>query len=177
MDKIVLVIGRFQPFHTGHFNLIKRYHDAGFFIKIGIGSTQKKEDKDNPLTFKERKEIIKNALKECRIKKFKIYNLPDINKNYNYVKYVLKIVGKFETIVTGNLKVLKLFREYKCKNCWNIESFEEKLGRPGGKITSGIIRNNWLKRSNKKGLLKSTFDYLKSINFSERLRGLKSKGR
>src|SRR3989344_9636342 len=177
MDKIVLVIGRFQPFHTGHFNLIKRYHDAGFFIKIGIGSTQRSGDKYNPLTFKERKEIIKKAMKEYKINKFKIYNIPDIHNNINYVKYVLKIVGKFDTIVTGNPKVLKLFREYKCKNCWNIESFEEKLGRPGGKITSGIIRDNWLKKSNQRGLPKSTFDYLKSINFSERLRGLKSKGR
>src|SRR3989344_4828738 len=155
MSKTLLIIGRFQPFHMGHFNLINRYYKAGFFIKIAIGSSQMEFEKYNPLTSKEREEMIKRALKEYKIKKFKIYNIPDINKDVNYIKHILKIVGKFDTIVTGNQSVLRLFLKYNSKNSWNIESFKESLGRPGGKITSGLIRDRWLKKNDKRGLPKS----------------------
>lgn len=174
MSKKLLVIGRFQPFHVGHFNLIKRYHNARFFIKIGIGSSENELSQKNPLIKKEREEIIKKAMNEAKIRNFKIFQIPDINNDSNYVKHVLKIVGKFDTIVTGNPVVLKLFLEYKSKNPWNIESFEESSGRPGGKITSSIIRKRWLKKSDKRDLPKSTFDYLNSINFSDRLKKLNS---
>ena len=164
MNKSVLIIGRFQPLHLGHLSLIERYYNAGFFIKIGIGSSQKSHEKDNPLTVKEREKMINRVMKEYKINKYKIYSLSDIDADSDYVKHVLKIVGKFDTIVTGNPKVLKLFLKYKNKNPWNIESFEESSGRPGGEITSGIIRERWMKKPDKKGLPKSAFDYLKSIN-------------
>ena len=174
IDKIALIIGRFQPFHLGHLSLIKRYSKAGFFIKIAIGSSNLGYKKENPLSSQEREEIIKKAMKEFKVKKYKIYKVPDIHKNSNYVKYVLDRVGRFDTIVTGNPRTLKLFVKYKSKRPWNIESFEESLGRPGGNITSGEIRKRWLKSPSRKHLPKSTFDYLKSINFSDRLRKIKN---
>lgn len=176
MYKKALIIGRFQPIHVGHVNLIKRYSKAGYFIKIAIGSSQKSFEKHNPLTSKERDKKIRLAMQEFNIDKYKIYHVPDINNDSNYVKHVLKIVGKFDIIVTGNPKILKLFVKYNSKKMWDIESFEERTERPGGKITSGIIRDNWLKEKNyNKGLPHSVVDYLKSIHFSERLKKLHSR--
>ena len=172
MNKAALIIGRFQPFHLGHLRLMERYAKAGFFIKVGIGSANKQFEKDNPLTYEERKEIIFCALKEANIKKFKIYSIPDIKEDKHYVKHVLKIVTNFNTIITGNKHVLKLFRDYKTGAPWNIESFEES-NRPGGKINASLIRKIWSKRPSKKGLLKSTFNHLKLKRFSERLRKLR----
>ncbi len=172
MSKIALFIGRFQPFHKGHLKLIERYAKARFFIKVGIGSANKQFERNNPLTYEERKEIIFCALEEAKIKKFKIYSIPDIKEDSRYVKHVLKIVKKFDTIITGNKHVLKLFREYKSENYWNIESFEESR-RPGGKINASMIRKIWLKRPSKNGLLKSTFNHLKLKKFSERLKKLR----
>ena len=169
MSKVALLIGRFQPIHRGHIKLIERYSKAGFSIKIGVGSTDKKIEKDNPLTFEERKKIILFALKESKIKKFQVYSISDISNDANYVKHVLKIVGRFDTIITGNHKVLKLFLKYKSKRPWDIESFHE-YQRPGGEINASMIRKIWLKQPSKKGLLKSTFNYLKSIKFTDRLR-------
>ncbi len=173
-NKIALIIGRFQPFHLGHWHLIKRYHNAGFLIKIAIGSCEKSFKKDNPLTSIERKEIIENAMREFKIKNYELYYVPDINKHSQYVNHVLKIVGKFDIIITGNPIVLKTFKDYKSKKPWNIESFEEFSGRPGGEISASAIREIWLKSPSKKHLPKSTFDYLKSINFTERLRKINS---
>jgi nicotinamide-nucleotide adenylyltransferase len=170
MNKSVLIIGRFQPIHKGHISLIKRYANAGFFIKIGIGSSKNKIASYNPLNYSERKEIIKMAMKEIKLKKYKIYPIPDTSPKIDYLKHVVKIVGKFNTIITGNPAVLKIFLNYK-KGKWNIESFEES-NRPLKNITSGVIRTKWLIKSSRFGLLNSTFDYLRSINFTSRLKKL-----
>lgn len=172
MSKIALLIGRFQPIHKGHIRLIERYSKAGFSIKLGVGSTNKSLERDNPLTFNERKKMISMALKESNIKKFQIFSIPDIKEDADYVKHVLKIVRKFDTIITGNPRVLKLFLKYNCKKPWNIESFHESQ-RPGGEINASMIRKIWLKQPNKRGLLKSTFAYLKSIKFTDRLKKIK----
>ncbi len=173
MSKIALIIGRFQPLHKGHINLIKRYSKANYIIKFGIGSSDKSFEKDNPLTSEERNEIIRLAMKELKIKSYEIYHIHDIRDDNYYVKHVLNIIGKFNIILTGNPKVLKLFRDHETKTPWNIESFEETT-RPGGEISASQIREIWSKRVSKKGLLKSTFNYLKSINFSERLNKIKN---
>ena len=174
MIKSILILGRFQPFHLGHLSLIKRYSQAGFFIKIGIGSSENKISQKNPLTKNERKEIIKKSMNEEKIKNYKIFYIPDINNDKKYVKHVIKIIGEFQTIITGNPHVLRLFLKYKSKNPWNIETFKEDISRPGGKITSSRIRKKWKKKPDKAGLHFSTYLYLKKINFSERLKKFKA---
>lgn len=169
MNKTALIIGRFQPFHKGHLNLIKRFYKCGYFLKIGIGSSQLSYTKKNPLTKEERKDCINLGLKEKKIKKYKIFYLPNISSDKDYVKHVMKIVGKFDLIVTGNPLVLKLFKGFNTKkNLWNIESFEENK-RPGGEITATKIRKLWKKSPNRKGLEKSVYSYLNKIKFKERL--------
>ncbi len=172
MHKTALIIGRFQPIHLGHLSLIERYHKAGFFIKIGIGSSKAVSSKHNPLSAQERKEQIELAMKEMHIQKYKIFFIPDIKQDDHFVQHVLKIVGKFNIIITGNSSILKLFLNYAHKDPWNIESFEEAVSRPEEGITSGTIRKMWLNRPHKKGLLNSTFTHLKKIDFSERLKKL-----
>lgn len=174
MNKIALLIGRFQPIHEGHLKMIERYSKSGFFIKVGVGSADKSFEKHNPLTFEERRKKITLVLKEAKIKKFKIYPIGDIKNDSKYVNHVRKIVGNFDVIITGNPRVLKLFKEYRAKSPWNIESFEESK-RPGGNITSGIIRKRWSMKSSKLGLRKSSFNYLKSIDFCNRLKTVNSK--
>jgi nicotinamide-nucleotide adenylyltransferase len=169
MNKTALIIGRFQPIHLGHLSLIERYHKAGFFIKIGIGSAGVACGKHNPLSTVERSELIKLAMEEKGIRRYKIFSIPDVADDSCYVKHVLKIVGKFNCVVTGNHSILKLFLKYEHKNPWNIEYFKEAVSRPGGDITSGMIRKKWRNKPSRKGLLKSSFKYLKEIDFSHRL--------
>lgn len=173
MSKTALIIGRFQPMHLGHLKLIKRYYNAGFSIKVAIGSANRSFQKQNPLTVKEREDLIHNAMKEYGIKSYRVFRVPDIDNDESYVKYVLTIVGRFNIILTGNPKVLRLFRDFKTQKLWDIESFEETT-RPGGDITATDIRKRWMKKPSKKGLSKSVYGYLKTINFTERLRKVNS---
>lgn len=172
MKKIALIIGRFQPIHSGHLKLIERYYKAGFSIKIGIGSANKDIEKNNPLTGTERKKIIQQTLNETGILRSKIFLIPDIKEDKKYLAHVRNIVGHFDTIITGNPWVLKVFLTNNKSHAWNIESFEEESGRPGGNVTSGLIRKRWLIKPSRYGLAPYTYSFLKEIDFTKRLIGL-----
>lgn len=172
MRKIVLIIGRFQPFHLGHLSLIERYNRAGFFIKIAIGSFDKGHQKENPLTGKERIQMLTSVMKESKIKNYALYGIRDIWDDGKYVRHVKRIVGKFDVVVTGNPSVLRLFFEYKARRPWSIESFEESV-RSGGSVTATQIRRRWIHGSSRKALPNSAYVYLREIDFSGRLKKLK----
>lgn len=59
MSKLAVYIGRFQPLHRGHTQIINRAIDAGYSrIIFLIGSANKARDVKNPFTFAERASII-----------------------------------------------------------------------------------------------------------------------
>lgn len=60
---IGIVIGRFQPFHTGHQSLITKSLNECENTVVFIGSANKSRDYNNPLTNEERKETILNSYK------------------------------------------------------------------------------------------------------------------
>jgi len=171
MKKVVLIIGRFQPFHLGHIGFIKKYYSLGYFIKIGIGSVNKPCTLVNPLTSKERTKIIKNVLKENKIKDYSLYNIPDIPKDNQYASHVSKIVGKYDLVITGNKKVKDIFSRFcSSSRICKVIYFNERLDRIKG-IEAKVIRKKWLiTKGANKGVSKSTFNYLKKAKFSDRLK-------
>lgn len=86
-----IFVGRFQPFHKGHLEAIKWILKREKLIFILIGSIQESLTKNNPLSFKERKEMIKNALLAEKIKNFKIYGIPDYSDDSFWAKKALQI--------------------------------------------------------------------------------------
>lgn len=64
-------IGRFQPFHNGHYELLKEALNKANTVLIVIGSYKKAPDIDNPFSAAQREEIIRAALtseEESRVK-------------------------------------------------------------------------------------------------------------
>lgn len=111
----ILFIGRFQPFHHGHFWVIKKIIDRKAHVLIGIGSSQYHHTATNPFTAKERIEMIETSLKEAGIakKNYKITCIPDIHKNPEWPAHVRKIIADdFEALYTGRPLVKKLFQQY-----------------------------------------------------------------
>jgi nicotinamide-nucleotide adenylyltransferase len=104
-----LFIGRFQPFHNGHLNLLKMISKEYSKIIIGIGSSQYGNLKDNPFTSEERISMIKNTLEKKNIYNFKIVLIPDINDPPVWVDHVLSIISDFDVVVTNNSFTRKLF--------------------------------------------------------------------
>ena len=57
-----LLIGRFQPFHLGHIEALRFALSQVDNLWIGIGSSNKPTEKNNPFTADERKEMILSSI-------------------------------------------------------------------------------------------------------------------
>jgi len=66
---------------------------AGGEVSIVIGSIQEFGQMNNPLDYKDRKEIVELGLKGAGIKNFKIFGLPDFRNNAAWSKKLLEITG------------------------------------------------------------------------------------
>ena len=55
---IGLFVGRFQPFHDAHLQIIQNALKEVEKLIIGVGSSQYSETAENPFTYEERKEMI-----------------------------------------------------------------------------------------------------------------------
>lgn len=107
---IALFIGRFQPFHNAHLQIIKDILTKNEEVIIGIGSTQESKTQLNPYSYEERKALIEEALKEADIRGYKIFPISDVNNDDVWVKHVETIVGKkYDIVYSGNEWVLRLF--------------------------------------------------------------------
>lgn len=77
---IGVYIGRFQPLHIGHLNIIKKgITDEDLFIII-IGSIDKINE-NNPFSFEMRKDFIEGSLTPQEREKIKIFGLRDSTQN------------------------------------------------------------------------------------------------
>ena len=167
-NKTILFIGRFQPFHNGHLGVIKKYSSKGYFVKIGIGSAQKYGEIHNPFNIQERECMIKLALANAKIKNYSIFQIPDIVNDRDYSKYVIKIVGEFDCIITGNKWIKRCFKN---NNLCDIYYFNEDNFRIKN-IKAGDIRKSWTEKNNSKGLSIAVYNYLKKIGTVDRLKEL-----
>jgi nicotinamide-nucleotide adenylyltransferase len=59
-------IGRFQPFHRGHHQVVEKYSEE-HELQIAIGSSEEEETEKNPLSFKERKKLIRACHSDIEI--------------------------------------------------------------------------------------------------------------
>ncbi len=107
-----LFIGRFQPYHLGHHEVVKRILEEVDELIIGIGSAQESHSIENPFTAGERVLMISRALDELEVRK-KVYIIPleDIYRNSLWVAHVCSMVPPFDVVYTNNPLVYRLFKE------------------------------------------------------------------
>lgn len=74
-----LMIGRFQPFHNGHLNLVHQILSECDELIIAVGSSQFNFTFSNPFTAGERIYFIHNSLVESKIDLSRVYILPILN--------------------------------------------------------------------------------------------------
>jgi nicotinamide-nucleotide adenylyltransferase len=105
-------IGRFQPYHFGHHEVIRQILKEVDELIIGIGSAQESHTLENPFTAGERILMISRALEEIATDK-KIYIIPleDIYRNSLWVSHVRSMVPPFDVVFSNNPLVTRLFSE------------------------------------------------------------------
>jgi nicotinamide-nucleotide adenylyltransferase len=106
-----LLIGRFQPFHNGHLEVVRKIARECDELIIGIGSAQISHTRDNPFTAGERHLMISRALREEGIRDYFLVPIVDINQYGVWVSHVRSMVPPFERVYTNNSLTKRLFSE------------------------------------------------------------------
>ena len=110
-----LYIGRFQPFHLGHLDAIKFALLQVENLWIGIGSSNKSNEKRNPFTSDERKEMIISSLDDQTKKRVQIYYIPDIGDHEKWTYHIDSIVPKYDVVFSNDDFTQTLYQKRKIK--------------------------------------------------------------
>lgn len=96
----LVFIGRFQPFHVAHLEIVKRAIDLARQIVIITGSANQPRTYKNPFTCGERKLMIKNAIGDLCTRSFvELFIESNIDTVYNdqaWSSRIQKIVSKYK---------------------------------------------------------------------------------
>jgi len=106
-----LLIGRFQPFHGGHLEVVRKIHAdrPGAPLIVGIGSAEQSYTWKNPLTAGERVEMIDRALREAKVTNVLLVPIADIDRHAMWVNYLESLLPSFDRVYTNNPLTRVLF--------------------------------------------------------------------
>ena len=108
-----LLIGRFQPFHMGHLAAVDFGLSKIENLWIGIGSSNKSNEKKNPFTADERKEMILSSLDPKKLGRIKIFFVPDIGDHEKWTYHVDSIVPPYDMVFSNDDFTIKLYKKRK----------------------------------------------------------------
>lgn len=163
-----LFVGRFQPFHNGHIEVIKDILKEMDEVVIVIGSAQHSHRLDNPFTAGERAVMIRRALDESKIPVSKTWIIPvaDVHVHMLWVAKVVGFTPKFSVVYSNEPLTKRLFMEagFKVKSI----PFHKRAIYSSTEIRQRILANgDW-----KELVPKSVAMYVLEIDGVERLRDL-----
>jgi nicotinamide-nucleotide adenylyltransferase len=104
------LIGRFQPFHNGHYHLVEYIAEEVDEIVIGIGSADASHTVRNPFTAGERVMMVRKALDEYDITGY-VVPIEDLERNSVWVSHVQSMSPEFDVAYSNNSLVVRLFTE------------------------------------------------------------------
>ncbi len=142
-----LFIGRFQPFHLGHLEVIKKAVKENDRLFIGIGSSEANFRPPNPFTCSERFQMIEAALEEANVprEKYEIVTVRNIDNFALWVQHLALYIPPFDKVYTGSDTVKYLFTAHNrtSKDPYKIADIENI--RKKMKISGTLIRKLMLK--------------------------------
>ena len=97
-----LLIGRFQPFHKGHLAAVNFGLSHVENLWICIGSSNKQNEKRNPFSADERKEMILTSLDKNTLNRVQIFYVPDVNDHSKWTHHVDSIVPKYDMVFSND---------------------------------------------------------------------------
>ena len=97
-----LLIGRFQPFHLGHLEALRFALSKVDKLWVGLGSSNRPVEKDNPFTAQQRKEMVLSSIDDFMKEKISIYFIPDVDNHIQWIEKIYTIVPKFDIIFSND---------------------------------------------------------------------------
>ena len=166
-----ILIGRMQPVHNGHMQIIKKILEEVDEVIIGIGSAQLSHELKDPYTAGERILMMTQALADRDVDPSRYYIIPmqDINFNAIWTSHVKMLTPPFSIVYSGNPLVKQLFSEdgYEVRQ----PPLYDRLHLSGSEVRRRIIHDlDW-----RELVPDATVNLLNEINGVERLKNLSKK--
>ena len=166
-----ILIGRMQPVHNGHMEVIKQILKEVDEIIIGIGSAQLSHELKDPFTAGERIVMMSQALAEKDVDPSRYYIIPmqDINFNAIWPSHVKMMTPPFSIVYSGNPLVKQLF----CEEGYEVRQppLYDRLHLSGSEVRRRILNDeNWQEL-----VPQASVDLITEINGVERLKNLSVK--
>lgn len=161
---IGLFIGRFQPLHKGHLQVLQRMDKECDKILVGVGSAQKEREARNPLSGGERIEMIRSVLENRDLGPFEIHPIPDIDCHPAWPYYVKSILPPFHRIYAHSPTVLGLSQGKKVETV-DLEEIKPEM------YSGSEIRRRIREGVGWEDLVPfEVYDFLEDIDMEERLK-------
>ena len=97
-----LMIGRFQPLHLGHLEALQFALSKVDKLWVGLGSSNKSIEKNNPFSAEERKNMILSSINHSIKEKISIYFIPDLDNHIKWIEKIDTIVPKFDMVFSND---------------------------------------------------------------------------
>ena len=161
-----LLIGRFQPFHLGHLDAVLFGLARTENLFICIGSSNKSNERKNPFSAEERREMILTSIEPSIADRIKIFDVPDVGDHEKWTFEIDKIVPKYDIVFTNDEFTRTLFEKREISVISVILKDREKFS--GTNIRNLIAYDrNW-----RDLVPQGTRNVLDNINAKERLQNL-----
>ena len=161
-----LLIGRFQPFHLGHLDAVMFGLSRTENLFICIGSSNKSNERRNPFSAEERKEMIISSIEPSMADRLKIFDIPDVGDHEKWTFEIDKIVPKYDIVFTNDEFTKTLFEKREMNVVPVVLKDREKFS--GTNIRELIAGNkNWQDL-----VPQGTRKVLDNLNAKERLKNL-----
>jgi len=161
-----LLIGRFQPFHLGHLNAVLFGLSRAENLFICIGSSNKSNERKNPFSAEERREMITLSIEPSITDRIKIFDIPDVGDHEKWTFEIDKTVPKYDVVFTNDEFTRTLFEKREISVISVVLKDREKFSGTN-------IRNLITEDKNWRDLVpQGTRNVLDSINAKERLKNL-----
>ena len=97
-----LLIGRFQPFHLGHLEALQFALSKVDKLWLGLGSSNKSIEHNNPFSAEERKKMILSSIDDSMKNKITIYFIPDLDNHVKWIEKIDTIVPNFDIVFSND---------------------------------------------------------------------------
>lgn len=103
-------IGRFQPYHNGHHEMVMRIGEQVDELVLGIGSAGDSHQRSDPFTAGERIMMITKSLHDCDVVTYAV-PIEDLERHSVWVSHVQSMSPDFDVAFSNNPLVIQLFEE------------------------------------------------------------------
>lgn len=120
-----IFLGRFQPFHIGHYSIVEKILTDYEHLILIIGSAEKSGTDDNPWTLQEREEIIRASIPLELQERMDIVWLDDVPDDDIWCENLKQLTCNIKpvTLFTGNEWVRDICARHDIQTDW-VASYE-----------------------------------------------------